>query len=166
MPTETDNLRLEELYKADQKDRERIYSSPEAVVGLRQRDAKRRELVTEMMAQAQVNTPKDLYHAGVIFLHGLAPRDFLTAHRLSSMSAISGHRPSRWLTAASLDRFLMSVGLPQLYATQFEHNPQEKRYELKLPIEDAGLMSFEKNFFNIPAVAERLSQLNARIQSQ
>ncbi|MBI4376328.1 MAG: hypothetical protein HY549_07740 [Elusimicrobia bacterium] len=163
MPPETDNLKLQELFEADQKDRQRIYDSVEAVKDLQHRDAMRRRLVSEMIDAAQVNTPNDLYHASVIFQHGREPRDFLTAHRLAVLAAIKEHKKARWLCAATLDRFLMSVGLPQFYGTQFEHNPEENRYQLRLPIDDRGILSFEKMILNVPGVAERLNQLNGRI---
>jgi hypothetical protein len=165
MPPETDNLRVEELHAADQKDRERVYSSAKDLEALKERDLARRKELLELMGHGDVNTQNDLYRAAVVFLHGAEPKDFLTAHRLATVAAIQGHRPARWLSAASLDRFLMSIGLPQTYGTQFEHNEEENRYQLRLPIDDAAVLHFEKRFFGVPSVMERLSQLNKRIQS-
>ena len=164
MPPETDNLRLEELHAGDQKDREAVLSTAAAVENLRNRDLQRRKEVFEMMSAGQVNTVNDLYRAAVILLHGIEPREFLAAHRLAVMASVNGHKPARWLTAASLDRFLMSIGLPQTYGTQFEHNQDDGRYQLRLPIDDASVLHFEKRFFNVPAVIERLAQLNRKIQ--
>ena len=79
------------------------------------------------------------------------------------LSSIQGHRAARWLAAASLDRFLMSIGLPQTYGTQFEHNEEDNRYQLRLPIDDSAVLHFEKRFFGVPSVMERLAQLNRRI---
>lgn len=165
MPPETDNLRLQELYQADQKDREKVYDSAEAVKELKERDGMRRVLVTEMISRGEVNTPNDLYHAAVIFLHGSEPKDFLAGHRLASIAAINGHRASRWLMASSLDRFLMACGLPQVYGTQFEFNEEDGKYQLRLPIDDGNILGFEKKFFNVPPVLERLAQLNGRIKA-
>ncbi len=164
MPPETDNLRLEELYAADQKDREKVYSSSADIEALKLRDAERRRELVAMIGQGGVNTSNDLYHAAVLFLHGAEPKEFLSAHRLSVMASINGHRPARWLAAATLDRFLMSLGLPQTYGTQFEHSEEDNRYQLRLPIDDATVLHFEKRFFGVPPVVERLAQLNQRIQ--
>ncbi|HAM35914.1 MAG TPA: hypothetical protein DEB40_08235 [Elusimicrobia bacterium] len=166
MPPETDNLRLQELYQADQKDRQTVYESPQDMQGLKHRDAMRLALVREMISQGNVSTANDLYRASVIFLHGTEPKDFLLCHRMAAMAAIGGHRPARWLTAASLDRFLMAVGMPQVYGTQFEHNPDDNKYQLRLPIDDASLLGWEKKFFSVPSVSERLKQLNSRIQNK
>lgn len=164
MPPETDNLRIEELHGADQKDREKVYSSTKDVEALKVRDLERRKEVLELIARGEVNTQNDLYRAAVIFLHGAEPKDFLTAHRLAVIASIQGHRNARWLAAASLDRFLMSIGLPQTYGTQFEHNEEDNRYQLRLPIDDSSVLHFEKRFFGVPSVMERLAQLNRRIQ--
>ncbi len=165
MPPETDNLRLEEICSADQKDRERVYVSPQDVEALKGRDRERRGEVRDMIGQGAINTSIDLYRAAVLFLHGAEPKEFLCAHRLAVMAAINGHRQSRWLAAASLDRFLMSIGLAQTYGTQFEHNKEENRYQLRLPIDDSAVLHFEKDFFNVPPVVERLAQLNNKISS-
>jgi len=55
--------------------------------------------------------------------------------------------------------------MPQVYSTQFEHNDEENLYQLRLPVDDARLLSFEKEFFGVPPVADRLAQLNKRIQN-
>jgi hypothetical protein len=164
MPPETDNLQLDEIYQADQADRQKVYDSPQAVAELKQRDVMRKAMTLDMMSKGEVTTSPDLYRAAVIMLHGSEPKDFLTAHRLAVVAAINGHRPSRWLAASSLDRYLMAISQPQVYGTQFEHNAEENKYQLRLPIEDNRLLSWEKKFLNIPPVAERLGQLNGRIQ--
>jgi hypothetical protein len=163
MPPETDNLRLEELYAGDQKDRESVLSTQQQVEQLRQRDLARRKEVFDMITGGNVNTVNDLYRAAVIMLHGAEPKEFLTAHRLAVMASVNGHKPARWLAAASLDRFLMSIGLPQTYGTQFEHDADTGRYQLRLPIDDSAILHFEKRFFNVPAVIERLAQLNRKM---
>jgi len=164
MPPETDNLRLDDLYAADQKDRESVYANAADIDKLKLRDQERRRELVAMIGQGTVNTSNDLYHAAVLFLHGSEPKEFLSAHRLATMSSINGHRPSRWLAAASLDRFLMSIGLPQTYGTQFEHSEDSNLYQLRLPIDDTTVLHFEKRFFGVPPVVERLAQLNRRIQ--
>lgn len=159
-----DNPRLLELYQADQTERSRVYDSTEEVKQLEHRDAMRRSLVREMIPKGDIRTADDLYRAAVVLQHGDSPKDFLAAHRLAVMAAIGGHTGGRWLAAASLDRFLMSLGQPQVYGTQFEHVREENKYALKLPLDDQGVLPNEKKFFNVPPVVERLSQLNAKIK--
>jgi hypothetical protein len=163
MPPETDNLKLVEVFQEDQKDREKVYESPQQVAALRERDAARRKRVLVMMELGEVKTKNDLYHASVIFQHGERSVDFLTSHRLATLAALLGHKTGRWMLAASLDRYLMSIRQPQVYGTQFEYSPTEKRYQLKLPVEETVMLSFEKEMLGVPAVNDRLAQLNSQI---
>jgi hypothetical protein len=165
MPPETDNLKLEELFQADQKDREKVYDTQEAVDALYKADKSRRQQISVMMELGEVKTKNDLYHAAVILQHGDTPPDFLTAHRMATLAAIHGHRTARWLLAASLDRYLMSIQQGQVYGTQFEFNPTEKQYQLKLPVLEHTLLSFEKEMLGIPSVKDRLKQLNRQIKT-
>ncbi|MFA6092833.1 MAG: hypothetical protein WCU88_05730 [Elusimicrobiota bacterium] len=162
MPQETDNLQLEELFDEDQKDRGQVYQTPEEVQRLKDRDEARRKRVYVMMELGEVRTMKDLYRGAVILQHGRESSDFLTAHRLATMASLLGHKTARWLLAATLDRYLMSEGKPQVYGTQFEYNSAEKRYQLKLPVADASFLDFEKEMLGVPSPSERLQQLNSQ----
>jgi hypothetical protein len=113
-----------------------------------------------------VNTQNDLYRVAVILLHSDLPKDFLAAHRLATIAGLLGHRSARWLAAASLDRLMMSLGMPQTYGTQFEFNEEERRYQLRLPVDDSTLLHFEKMFFDVPSVSDRLLQLNNKIPNE
>lgn len=166
MPLKSDNPRLHELYAADQDERAKVYTAIDDVRALKQRDLMRRDALVEMISKGEIVSPQDLYRAAVIFLHGSEPKDFLAAHRLATMSALRGCEPARWLFAATLDRFLVSTGLPQIYGTQFARDPERNEYRLRLPIDDLGLLNFEKRFFNVPPVSERLAELNGRIREK
>ena len=165
MPPETDNLRLQELFQDDQHDREKVYDTAEALAELKGRDRDRIKRLYVMMELDEIKTKNDLYYGAVILQHGENAADFLTAHRMAAIAAILGHRTARWLMAASFDRFLMSVGHGQIYGTQFEFNQEDRRYQLKLPVQDAVMVTFEKEFLGIPPVNERLKALNERIQA-
>lgn len=164
MPPETDNLKLKELFDADQEDRAKVYDTEEAVAQLNDADAARRKHILVMMELDEIKTKNDLYYAAVIFQHGTTSNDFLIAHRMATLSAVLGHRTARWLLAAALDRYLMSIKQGQIYGTQFEYNSDSKEYQLKLPVQDPIMLSFEKELLGIPSVHERLKQLNAQIQ--
>lgn len=164
MPPETDNLQLEELFLEDQKDREKVYAAPQAVAELKARDQARRKRVYVMIELGEIKTKRDLYHAAVILQHGEDSADFLAAHRLAVLSAILGHKTARWLLAASLDRFLMSIGQGQVYGTQFEYDSRERRYQLKLPVQEAVMLSFEKETLGVPPAGERIRQLDSQVK--
>ena len=164
MEIETDNTQLEELFLADQDDRKKVYSTPQDIKELADRDAMRRAILTDLIRDDQVKTPNDLYNAAVLFLHGDKPHDFLSGHRLATLASIEGHRLSRYLLASSLDRLLMSLNQAQVYSTQYELNAQDNKYVLRLPVDDKDVLSFERKFLNVPSMKIRLEQLNRRIK--
>jgi len=163
VPPETDNLQLEELFQQDQDDRQKIYDTPAAVQGLRERDTARRRRLREMIDAGEVRTKNDLFHAAILLHHSEAGEDFLAAHRFAALAAIMGHKTARWLMASSLDRYLMSLNQPQIYGTQFEYDDGAKRYELKLPTREYLTLDFEKKFLGVPSIQERLQELNRHL---
>src|SRR5688572_29825013 len=122
-PTQSlkDNDELARLFREDQADR----TPPEgkaidwAVVG--PRDKARLARVKELYAQNRLQTGADYYHAAMLLQHGDAPEDYLLAHEFCVVAISRGKNDSgtRWLAAASEDRFLMNIGRPQRFATQY-----------------------------------------------
>jgi hypothetical protein len=55
----------------------------------------------------------------LIFQHGSTPDDFLLAHTLAMIAVAKGDNSAQWIGAATLDRYLHSIGKPQIYGTQF-----------------------------------------------
>lgn len=53
----------------------------------------------------------------MILQHGDEVDDIWQAHQLAKAAAEAGFGPARWLSAASLDRWLMYQGKPQKYGT-------------------------------------------------
>lgn len=113
------NPELFQLFKADQADRDRhpAFDSPEYHT-LRSRDALRRQRVKEIVAAGQAVTPRDYYYSALVLHHGGDLPDVWQAHTLAQTAAEMGYHPARWLTAATLDRWLMMQGRSQKYGTQ------------------------------------------------
>jgi hypothetical protein len=82
-------------------------------------DARRRTQIRQLIADDKVQTGEDYYYAAFIFQHGQKPDDYLYAHVLAMTALEKGFAPARWLSAASLDRYLRSVKQPQIFGTQF-----------------------------------------------
>ncbi|HZR41565.1 MAG TPA: DUF6624 domain-containing protein [Ktedonobacteraceae bacterium] len=126
---ESMNSELRTLFEADQAERQHHPSAgtPE-YRELRERDAQRRQRVTELIAQGALNVAEDYYHAALIFQHGESVEDIWKAHTLASTSAQLGFGQGKWLAAAALDRWLMYQSKPQKYGTQFV--PDGKRWRI------------------------------------
>ena len=119
----SDNAELEQIYEADQKDRDGSTSKPAAldwkVIGAR--DSARRKRVRELIDRGHLNTGKDYARAAMVFQHGDTSDDILLAHILAVTAMGKGCMDARWLAAATLDRFLWRIGQPQVFGTNFSH---------------------------------------------
>ena len=111
------NQEVAALYEADQAPRQTFgLLGPEIAA----QDRARRARVRALMAQGGLASGRDYFHAAMIFQHGDSPSDYLLAHALAT-TALSLNEPmAGWLAAATLDRYLQSVGQSQIYGTQFQ----------------------------------------------
>ena len=119
-PQSADNPRLTTLYNVDQSAREGDHID---WAKLGQDDEQRRQTVHHMLDVGEVRTGSDFYHAAMIFQHGQNPDDYLLAHILAMDAVAQGSKEARWLSAATLDRYLLSIWQPQVFGTQFHGLP-------------------------------------------
>lgn len=87
------------------------------------RDAQRRRQVMDLISRGALHTGKDFEEAAFIFQHGEKPDDFLLAHTLATVAVAKGSAKSRWIAAATLDRYLQKIQQPQVYGTQYSIGP-------------------------------------------
>ena len=111
-----DNAKLSEMYAVDQAAREGDHID---WAKLTKEDEQRRQEVRRMLASSEVHTGNDYFHAAMIFQHGQNPDEYLLAHALSMDAVAQGNKDARWLSAATLDRYLLSIWQPQVFGTQF-----------------------------------------------
>ena len=113
-----DNEELKRLRDEDQRDR-----APEAIdwTVVTPRDHARLKRVKELFAADGLLTANDYLRAALILQHGEATDDVLLAHEFCVAAMVLGKndRESASLAAAAEDRFLMKVGRPQRFGTQF-----------------------------------------------
>ena len=150
-----DNPELVRLMDEDQADR-----TPRAgqsidwkVVG--PRDEARLKRVKEIYSQNQLFTGNDYSNAALILQHSNTPEDYLLAHELCVV-AISkkGSKESgiESLAAASEDRFLMSIGRPQRFGTQYKSEGPNRPYRLYTV--DSGVTDHLRRVMNVPSLLE------------
>src|SRR5690348_5627668 len=100
------NQELRAMFVADQTDRNEhpAYGTPE-YWQLCQRDAQRRQRVSELLAEGLLTASEDYFHAALIFQHGETLEDIWQAHELARRVAETGattsmgYKDSRWLAA-------------------------------------------------------------------
>jgi hypothetical protein len=83
------------------------------------RDREREARVKALYEAGEIRTGSDHYHAAMILQHGHEPEDFLLAHEFCVVALAKGEPRARWLAAATEDRFLMKIGRPQRFGTQY-----------------------------------------------
>ena len=118
----------------------------------------------ELYAQYRLQTGADYYHAAMLLQHGDVPEDYLLAHEFCVVALSRGKNDgdTRWLAAASEDRFLMNIGRPQRFATQYQsisHSP------MKLYTVDAGVTDELRRALNVPPLArakQREAEMNKK----
>jgi hypothetical protein len=147
------NREVYQMYQEDQADRP---SDPNVKADWRavsERDLARRKRVLELFRAHRLKAADDYYHGAMIFQHGSAAEDFDFAYQLSLKASElePTHRAARWLAAAAKDRYLMTLGKPQLYGTQFKRDPGGPWY--LYPV-DPSITDEERAKWSVPPLAE------------
>jgi hypothetical protein len=93
--------------------------APISQAEIKARGEQKRRLVSVMLAKGQVQTGEDLHDAALLFQHGESAGDYLLAHILAVEAVIKGDDRSKFLAAATLDRYLQSINKPQVFGTQY-----------------------------------------------
>jgi hypothetical protein len=83
------------------------------------RDALRRAEAKLLLAAGELKTARDFHDAAFIFQHGHSADDYLLAHILAIEAIVKGDASSKWIAAATLDRYLQAIGQKQVFGTQY-----------------------------------------------
>jgi len=159
---ENDNDELARLFREDQGDRTSKDGKPIDWKVVDARDKAREQRVKELYANNQLHTGADHYHVAMVLQHASAPEDYLLAHELCVVAISKGDERAKWLAAASEDRFLMEIGRPQRFATQFRSvgNSPMRLYQT-----DQGVTDELRRTLNVPTLAqakEREARMNSK----
>jgi len=122
--TPPDSAVMKRMFQEDQSDRDVDYEKmtdqerSEWRTRVRARDDERHKEVVDFVKRGELHTGADFEEAAVILQHGLDPDDYLLAHTLAVISVAKGRSRSRWLVAATLDRYLHMMKQQQIYGTE------------------------------------------------
>jgi hypothetical protein len=161
------NAEAYHLYQQDQADRSGNLEKADWEA-ISKRDLARRQRVREMLAAGSLKVADDFFHAAMVLQHGDKPEDYQLAHELASKAADMDpkQRVARWLAAAAKDRYLWSVGKPQIYGTQFKRSSADGPWTID-PIDEKALTDEERVKAGVPTLADtrrRLEQMNAELK--
>ncbi|HEX4963040.1 MAG TPA: hypothetical protein VF173_19575 [Thermoanaerobaculia bacterium] len=154
------NPELEKLYNEDQADRAPEMGKVDWSV-VAKRDEERRKRVLEIVAQGGTKEAPDYVHAAMVLQHGQAPEDFQHAHEwcLKAVELDPDYPGARWLAAAAQDRYLMNLGKPQLYGTQFKRDPKGGPWYLYQV--DPTITDEERAKWDVPPLARAKARVEA-----
>ena len=113
--------RLEELYQADQSDRQIMLERPlttDEATTIFTNDLNRRQEVYDYIAKGQVTSGEAFYHAALIFHHGDCLEHYEFANKLAAKAVELGSEEAKVIYAVSLDRYLLSIGEKEKFGTQ------------------------------------------------
>jgi hypothetical protein len=109
------NIELEILYKEDQRERKNGTWNT-------QKDSIRRNIVQKLLDSKSLQHADDFHHAALILHPGQKTEDYKKAHDLAlkSVTLNPTNMSVKWLACAAEDRYLHSIGKPQIWGTQFK----------------------------------------------
>jgi hypothetical protein len=116
------------------------------------RDRRREARVKELYEAASLRTGKDFYRAAMVLQHATRPEDFLLAHEFCAVALTKGDKDARWLAAATEDRYLMNIGRPQRFGTQYRSAGPDQ--SIKLYEVGPGVTDALRRELGVPALAE------------
>jgi tetratricopeptide (TPR) repeat protein len=161
------NRELYELYEQDGADRTGNHDEIDwKEVSRRDRD--RREKAFAIVKSGNLKSADDYLRAAFIFQHGVKPEDYQLAHELGLKASELDptNMRARWIAAATKDRYLHSVGKPQIYGTQYVE--KDGKWSMGLFDENA-VTDEERAKWGVPALEEvkkELERLNKEAESK
>jgi hypothetical protein len=120
IPDWPDNPAMTAIFDSDQGDRADLARM--GINAVATRDAERREKTKAMLDAGRLRSGTDFYHAAFVYQHGLTANDYLFAHVLAVIAAARGRPDAAWIAAATLDRYLQTIGQKQVFGTQFQRD--------------------------------------------
>lgn len=116
------------------------------------RDQERQAATRKLLADGKLQTAKDYRFAALIFQHSTDTAGYLLAHVLAVTAVGKGDSSSRWLAAATMDRYLHSLNQPQVFGTQFR---QPEGVWTKEPFDRAQLSDAVRAMWCVIPLAEQ-----------
>jgi hypothetical protein len=153
--TDVANPEMQQIFQADQKDRQPGIGKIDWAV-VTKSDAARRTATARLLAEGKLHTGEDFERAAFVFQHGDSPDDYLLAHTLAILAVARGQATAMWIAAATLDRYLQSINKPQIYGTQFLTKP--KQATTQEPYNRGLVSDAVRGYLGVPSQAEQEEQ--------
>lgn len=123
---------LENLYYLDKK--ERLELSDIDLKELKKQTSQRLLLVKKLLPNIDTKEIWNCHYLAYFFQHGETTKDYQKAHEYAKLAVDMGSNTTKWLYAATLDRWLVSQNKLQKFGTQFKKNKGKWK---QMPIDDS-----------------------------
>lgn len=162
----TDNAEMTVMFDADQAMRKADFSklSPDEISKVAAADATHRARTRVLLDEGKLTTGKDFWHAAFVFQHGSEPAEYLLAHSLAVAAAARGQAEATWIAAATLDRYLIAIGQPQVYGTQYQWKTDGPTTQE--PYDRTLLSDGIRTVMGVPPIARQKERLAAIVQER
>lgn len=117
-----DNAEVQKIVDEDQKVRQGDWSkfTEKEMLEVAHGDKERQKQILTIVKDGKLSTAQDFANASLVLQHSERFEGYQLAHELAVCSLVLGDRTlGRWLTAATYDRMLRSVGHSQRFGTQY-----------------------------------------------
>ena len=143
---------MRELYHEDQSARTKPFDEINWNA-LNAADRQHQREVLGFLQTGKLGSATDYYYAALIMQHGSCPARYKLANRLAQQAINLGDETedTRWLYAATLDRYLRNVGKPQKLGTQYLSQGDSCEYRLE-PV-DPHTTDEERAKYGVPPLA-------------
>jgi hypothetical protein len=158
------NAELQKMYNDDQTARSKANID---WLKLNKADSLREKRVYQLLKSKQVLTAPDYENAALIFQHGADSVAYKMAVKMMEKAFEIDLNINRWLLAAATDRYLVSIGKPQIYGTQYYKETREGPF-LICDLDTTKITDEERRKFNVPTLAEqklKLIEMNRNIRN-
>lgn len=144
------NAEMTAIFNADQADR-KAANIDWSRVGVA--DGRRLLRTKELLSDGALQSGDDFEHAAFVFQHGTKPDDFLQAHLLAMIAVARGRSGALWIASATLDRYLLNIGRPQVLGTQYSL-PKDAAVTQE-PYDRALIPDTMRQALRVPTLAEQ-----------
>lgn len=152
------NVELENLYFADKKERDEFNDSDKAIKILEGNGRKRLARVKEILPEIDTNEIWNCHYLALLYQHGETTEDYENAHKYAKKAVGMGSNVTKWLYAATLDRWLVAQGKPQKFGTQFK----QVNGEWKLLPVDNTITDEERFKYGVPRLSQALAKFKEK----
>lgn len=149
------NTEMTAIFDADQKSRKNW--PPKDMKAQNDQDRERRDRTGGLLEQGALHSGEDFYHAAFVYQHGDKTDDYLKAHILAMVAVARGEPDAKWIAAATLDRYLNTIGQPQVFGTQY-HSTKGAPLTQQ-PYDRALITDSVRLVMGVPPIAKQDEQL-------